>query len=254
MADNEALLQSNRELEARNKELSIFTYVASHDLQEPLRKIHTFIKMISDDEDNRISEDSTTYIERILVSTSRIQRLLEDLLYYSHVGKLHDNEFELSDISVIVQDVLTAFADTIKTTNAKINVSKLPAVKLNPPLVHQVLLNLLGNALKYRSNSEQPVIHISYELANQEEIVQMEGKLESVNYYKISIADNGIGFAQEESGRIFEPFYRLHGKDKYEGTGIGLAICKKIMMTHKGYITALSDSGKGSKFNLYFPV
>lgn len=254
MAENEALLQSNRELEAYNKELSLFTYVASHDLQEPLRKIHTFIKMIADDKDNHISGDSATYIERILVSASRMQRLIEDLLHYSHVGKLHDNEFELSDINIIVQDVLTDFNEAIKNTKAKVTVTTLPDIKLIPPLVYQVILNLIGNALKYRNKNEQPLLHIYYEFADWEEMALIGGKHEHADYYKITITDNGIGFPQEQSELIFEPFHRLHSKDKYEGTGIGLAICKKIMTRHKGYITAQSNPGKGSEFNLYFPV
>ncbi|WP_185965474.1 sensor histidine kinase [Flavobacterium zepuense] len=254
MAENEALLQSNRELKAHNKELSLFNYVASHDLQEPLRKMHTFVKMIADDKDNHISGDSAIYIERILVSASRMQRLIEDLLHYSHVDTLHENGYELSDINIIVQDALTDFNETIKNTRAKVTVTTLPNIKLIPPLVYQVIHNLIGNALKYRNKDEQPILRISYELANREEIAPIEGKHEHADYYKIIIADNGIGFLQEQSELIFEPFQRLHSKDKYEGTGIGLAICKKIMTRHKGYITAQSNPGRGTKFNLYFPV
>lgn len=253
-AANIALLNNNRELEDNNKELSSFSYVASHDLQEPLRKIHAFAKMMADDTESKISEESATYIERILVSTSRMQRLIEDLLHYSHIGKLHDNEFEQSDFTTIVKDALNDFADAIESTGAKVSVTNLPTVKLIPPLVYQVLLNLIGNALKYRNSHEQPTLNISYEQVNIDKAAHIEGKSEIIAYYKITIADNGIGFPQEQAERIFEPFQRLHGKDKYEGTGIGLAICKKIMIRHKGHITAQSIPGEGSKFNLYFPV
>jgi len=240
-AANIALLNSNRALEENNKELSSFSYVASHDLQEPLRKIHAFAKMLIDDSETKISEDSATYIERILVSTSRMQRLIEDLLHYSHIGKLHDNEFELSDINIIVQDALTDFGEIIKNTEATVTTTSLPAIKLIPTLIYQVFINLIGNALKYRSNHVPPVINIFYESATAQEVMLIDEKPEDINYYKISVTDNGIGFLQEQAASIFEPFQRLHGKDKYEGTGIGLAICKKIMIRHKGHITVQSS-------------
>jgi two-component system, chemotaxis family, CheB/CheR fusion protein len=249
-AANMSLLQSNRELEDNNKELTSFSYIASHDLQEPLRKIHAFAKMIADDAATKLSEDCENYIERILVSTSRMRQLIDALLHYSHIGKLDDVELKQINLGSIVEDTIADFRDIVDNTGALISLEPLPAIKLIPTLIHQVFYNLIGNALKYRSKTNKPVIHIDYELTDTDTGLGGENGLK---YFKITVADNGIGFPQQQAERIFEPFQRLHGKDNYEGTGIGLAICKKIMIKHKGYITAESVPGKGSKFNLYFP-
>ncbi|MFP5439013.1 MAG: CheR family methyltransferase [Bacteroidia bacterium] len=250
-AANLSLLRSNRELEDSNKELTSFSYIASHDLQEPLRKIHSFSKLILDDDQTTLSEDSAAYVDRILVSTARMQRLIDDLLHYSHAGKLYDEHFENSDAAIIVEDAISEFREAITETQAEISFTGLPVIHVIPPLIHQVFVNLIGNALKYRDISVIPKIVISgtSSYTDGQDIFGL-----NETYHKITVADNGIGFLQEQADFIFEPFQRLHGKDKYEGTGIGLAICKKIMAKHHGFIRVDSTPGKGSVFSLYFPL
>jgi len=252
-AANITLQQNNRELEENNKELTSFSYIASHDLQEPLRKIYAFTKLVMDDEGTTLSEDAVSYQERILVSTKRMQRLIDDLLHYSHISKVNDEELEETDINHIIEEAATELNDIIIQKNVALKTASIPTLHVVPLLVHQLFLNLLGNAIKYSKTDEQPSIKITYKVVTGNEI-KLLGADSTISYCKIIVADNGIGFLQEQSTRIFEPFQRLHAKDKYEGTGIGLAICKKIMIKHKGYITADSTPGEGSAFNLYFPL
>lgn len=250
-AANRALLQNNRELEENNKELTSFSYIVSHDLQEPLRKIHTFSKLVADDTGNKLSDDSRLYLERIMVSSRRMQRLTEDLLRYSHITQNDNDDMQLTDLNVIVSDVLIDFENELHQLKAETNIGTLPSVKAVPMLMRQLFLNLAGNAIKYRKADNKLSISISSEKVVSGNVVAGDNPQE---YYKISIKDNGIGFPAEQSKRIFEPFQRLHSKDKYEGTGIGLAICQKIVVHHKGYINAESVSGEGTAFNIFLPV
>jgi two-component system CheB/CheR fusion protein len=252
MAANILLLQNNRQLEENNKELSSFSYIASHDLQEPLRKIYTFVKLITQDKGTVISESSAAYVERILVSTSRMQQLIDDLLHYSHVGKA-DDELEETDITQLIKDVVNEVAETVEVIKAEINMANIPNLLVIPTLVHQLFINIIGNALKYSRPGVCAQIDISYAIINDEEITMLGADTQK-SYCKIMVKDNGIGFTNDDALRIFEPFMRLHTKDKYEGTGIGLAICKKIMIQHKGFITAAGTPGEGTLFNLYFPM
>jgi len=253
LASNIILQQNNRELEENNKELTSFSYIASHDLQEPLRKIYAFSKLVCDDEETSLSEDSSAYLERILVSTKRMQRLIDDLLHYSHISKVNDEELEETDISQVIHEVSEELNDLIEQKDVVLKVASIPSLNVVHSLVYQLFTNLIGNAIKYSKADVQPSIKISYKIVNGTELT-VKGANNTVSYCKISVADNGIGFLTEQAERIFEPFQRLHAKDKYEGTGIGLAICKKIMIKHKGYITAESVPGSGSVFNLYFPL
>jgi two-component system CheB/CheR fusion protein len=252
-ATNMLLVQNNRELEENNKELTSFSYVASHDLQEPLRKIYTFSKLIEDDDDTTLSEDSGAYLDRILVSTTRMQKLINDLLQYSRVGNANDNELEETDITQLIQDAINENKEIIEAKQAVINVANIPDLHVIPSLIYQVFINIISNALKYSRADAAPVITISYMISKNNDIKNFGGDPE-ISYCKIKVTDNGIGFNQSDALNVFEPFIRLHAKDKYEGTGIGLAICKKIMIQHKGFIAAESNPGVGTTFNLYFPV
>lgn len=249
-AANIALQYNNRELLESNKELSSFSYIASHDLQEPLRKIHTFSKMVLDDGQSRISEESAAYLERIIVSAARMQRLTDDLLNYSQLNASDERDFEDTDLGALLGEVLEELSETVKAADAKVNLGELPIVNANPLLMRQLFINLVGNALKYRSPRNKTVISISSSIVEEGEL----GTGDLIRYHKIVFSDNGIGFLQEQALRIFEPFQRLHGKDKYEGTGIGLAICSKIAFKHRGFITADGVPGKGAAFNLYLPA
>jgi two-component system CheB/CheR fusion protein len=252
-AANISLLQNYRELEENNRELTSFSYVASHDLQEPLRKIYTFSKLIMEDNNTALSEDSGMYIDRILVSTARMQQLIDDLLHYSHVGKATDNELEATNITQLIQEVVLEIKEIADIKDAIINVSELPHLQVIPSLVYQLFMNIISNAIKYCRPNVLPQITVTYTIPNSTEIAQLGGDMQR-NYCRIQIEDNGIGFSQADALRIFEPFMRLHSKDKYEGTGIGLAICKKIMVQHRGFITAESTVGTGTTVNLYFPL
>jgi len=252
-AANMSLLQNNRELEENNRELTSFSYVASHDLQEPLRKIYTFSKLIVEDDGTTLSEDSGMYVDRILVSTSRMQQLIDDLLHYSHVGKANDNELEETDVTQLIHDVFIELKEIADAKNAVFKTANIPHLQVIPTLVYQLFINIISNSIKYSKPDVPPEITISYSVPKSNEIAKVGGDLQR-SYCKIRITDNGIGFSQMDSKRIFEPFMRLHTKDKYEGSGIGLAICKKIMVQHKGFITAESTLGSGSAFNVYFPL
>ena len=252
-AANISLLNNNSQLEEKNKELTSFSYIASHDLQEPLRKIHTFSKLILDTERGSISENASTYLGRIMISTRRMQQLITDMLRYSRINNSDDLVFEYTDISAITDDAVNELRETIKDNNATLNIAKLPVIKVLPPLITQVFINLIGNAVKYSKPNVAPQITIDTEIVPGKGLYFFESN-PAISYCRISITDNGIGFSQEHASRIFEPFQRLHAKDKYEGTGIGLAICKRIMIKHKGCIAAESTPGEGSVFNLYLPL
>ena len=252
-AANILLHHNNRQLEENNRELTSFSYIASHDLQEPLRKIHTFSKMIADNDNDLLTDNAKTYLNRIMVSTRRMQQLITDLLNYSRISNIEDINFEYTDITYIIDDTKGELRENIENKNAIITVDKMPVLKVLPPLLSQVFINLVGNALKYSKAGVPPLINISCEIVPGKGLKFFESD-PTLSYCKISIADNGIGFSQEHASHIFEPFQRLHAKDKYEGTGIGLAICKKIMLKHKGYITANSVTCQGSVFSLYLPM
>ncbi|MDV6167209.1 ATP-binding protein [Flavobacterium sp. DG1-102-2] len=246
---NNILETKNNALEDINKELTSFNYILSHDLQEPLRKIHTFSKLIADDYKSKLSVESTEHINRILVSTRRMQQLTEDLLNYSQIGSSDNYQLFDTDMNIIIQEGIDELRDSITSKAATVKVSKFPVLRAIPILVRQLFINLIGNAIKYSDKNLEPVITIEGKEIEDNEMLSAHGK-----YYKIIVADNGIGFPNEQAVKIFDPFYRLHGKDKYDGTGIGLAICKKIMAKHQGFITAESLPGNGATFTLYFPL
>jgi two-component system CheB/CheR fusion protein len=250
---NAMLVSNNRELEHNNRELASFSYIASHDLQEPLRKISTFSTLVLENEENNLSESGRMYMDRIGVSANRMQQLIDDLLAYSHINNLSEIDFSDTDLNLVVSEVLGDLEETIESKKAGIKVAALPTVKGRDTLLHQLFINLIGNSLKYSKADPAPEINISFEIISGREIVPM-GADKNTAYYKIKIEDNGIGFRAEQAHTIFEPFKRLHSRDKYEGSGIGLAICSKIVTKHKGFINAESTPGKGSTINIFLPL
>lgn len=252
-AANNILQQNNRELEENNKELTSFSYIASHDLQDPLRKIHTYSKMIMDSEKESLSGNAESYIERIMVSAKRMQQLIQDLLNYSHVTNTDETEPLFADIMELAENAKIDLKESIDAKKAAVTINKIPVLKVQPPLISQVFTNLIGNAVKYSRPGIAPEVVISSEIVSGNEISILGGSPD-VPYCKIVVKDNGIGFRQEQATRIFEPFQRLHAKEEFEGTGIGLAICKKIMLKHKGFISAASVLNEGTVFNLYFQL
>lgn len=242
------------ELISINNELLSFTYIASHDLQEPLRKIQMFISKIIADKEQIISETNLNYFIRMQNSANRMQLLINDLLSYSKINTLQ-SEFHLTDLNLVMENVLEEFAmaQIIKETNTLIKSDSLPVVNGISFQLEQLLTNLLTNSIKYRSLDKNPVIHIHSDIVNGKDIKD-ENAVITTKYNKISITDNGIGFEQQYAEKIFILFQRLHEKDKYAGSGIGLTICKKIADNHHGFIQAFSVPNQGATFILYLPI
>lgn len=244
--------QKNMELEKMNKELQSFAYISSHDLQEPLRKIQTFATRITQKEQDNLSINGREMFGRMQEAARRMQRLIEDLLAYSRTNNA-EQKFELTDLNEILDDVKEELKEELKETNALIKTKSLCVVNIIPFQFRQLLNNLIANALKFSSPGQSPVIQIESEI--KDGISLHEPKLlPQKSYCHISISDNGIGFEQQYSDKIFEVFQRLHSKTEYKGTGIGLAIVKKIVDNHGGVITARSELDKGARFDIYLPV
>ena len=243
--------EKNQELKRSNEELESFNRVASHDLQEPIRKIQMFISRIAEADLDKLSDKSKAYFAKINSSSDRMRMLIKYLLSYSRINKTK-KDFDKVNLSVIIEKVQEDLDTRIKESGATIVVDNLPILNAIPFQMEQLFNNLLSNAIKYRG-MEDPKIIIDCKKLKRNEITDNFIK-KSKAYYRISVLDNGIGFAQEHSEKIFELFQRLHQNDEYSGTGIGLAICKKIVQNHSGYILAESEPGKGSSFCIYLPA
>jgi PAS domain S-box-containing protein len=236
-------------LEFQNRELEQFAYVASHDLQEPLRKIQTFCEVIQ--RSNYDLETTAKFFPKILNSAQRMSELIRSVLNYSRLSK-EGQTFTPIDLNGVMTTIQNDFELLIEEKNAKIEVEKLPSIEGIPLQVNQLFTNLIGNALKF--NKGEPIVQIKSREISPNEILNAPGSLPDKKYVEISVADNGIGFEQRHEQVIFAMFQRLNSKQEYSGTGIGLALCKKIMDNHNGHITAQSEPGKGSVFFIYFPI
>lgn len=245
------LEERNLELERNNKELSAFNYVASHDLQEPLRKIQTFLSRLEDKESSKFSESGLLYIERIKNASTRMRLLIDDLLQFSRTNRA-DKAFEVSDINLLLEGAKQDLAEIISEEDAKIHAETFPSINVIPFQIQQLFFNLISNSLKYKSKKRKPVINISYSKIRASEEKKIIKPLKTY-YHKIIFADNGIGFDNEYAEKIFVLFNRLHNKDEYSGTGIGLSICKKIVENHHGFIMANGEPNVGATFTIYFP-
>ncbi len=241
----------NVELEKINQELESFNFAASHDLQEPLRKIRTYSNRIVEDFENEIPPKIQNYFERIISATSRMQNLITDLLSYSQ-NTLKSKEVQPVNLNALIEEVRTTFIENVEEKNAQLIVDPLPQVSVVPFQFLQLFINLLSNAIKYQQPGVAPVIKIKSSIINSNDI-HIKGFYPGKKFLEISVADNGIGFDNEYADEIFNLFTRLHHKDKYSGTGIGLATCKKIVHNHDGIIKAESSPGKGSTFFIYLP-
>lgn len=249
---NQAIEQRNRELEANNKELQTFNYVASHDLQEPLRKIQTFISRLVDKDLNSLSENGQQYLLRIQDSSQRMRVLIDDLLKFSRANKA-EQVFEETDLNEVLENSKLELAQIIEDKKAIISNDELPNLNVIPFQIQQLFTNLIGNSLKYSQENISPVITINVSEVDASKEIAIPVN-EKNKYYKIIFKDNGIGFDSEYAEKIFLLFNRLHNKDEYSGTGIGLAICKKIVENHKGFIFADGEKNIGATFTIYLPL
>ena len=247
---NEALELKNTELENANTELNSFTYIASHDLQEPLRKIQAFSKRIIEAE--TLSSKSTDYFGRIIAAGERMQNLILALLDFSRADRA-ELVIVPCDLNTIVEESKNDLHLSIIEKNALIEYENLPVVNGRHVQLSQLFTNLIENAIKYSRSGVVPYIRITSERIHGNEIAHPAANKQRT-YYAIKIADNGIGFEKEYATKIFELFQRLHGRNEYSGTGIGLAIVKKIATNHTGFIVAEGNPNLGSTFILYLPT
>lgn len=247
---NKQLLQNNLHLKAVNAELDRFAYIASHDLQEPLRKIRVFSDMILQKKDNE-REIVDKYVMKITSATIRMQQLVSDLLRFSR-HSIQGGDFISADLNQIVKEAITELDIKIQQANANIHIDPLPSIYVIPTLMRQLFYNLISNAIKFRKKEHPPDIHIYAERTEVVDPHYLSDKSEK-NYYKIFVKDNGMGFESQYAEDIFIVFKRLHSYHEIEGTGIGLSICKKIMEQHNGFITAVSEIDNGATFIIGIP-
>jgi two-component system CheB/CheR fusion protein len=245
------LQELNEALETSNHDLQQFASIASHDLQEPLRKIHMFTRMILDGHEDSLQGDLKGYFHKIVRSTERMRYLVIDILNFSRLSAEKFN-FRRTDMNKFMHDILEDFELTIREKSAEIFVPELPELDIMPGQFRQALHNLLGNALKFTRKGINPVIR--FDVARVTDKSFESPIAEDGPYCKLSIADNGIGFEEQFAGTIFKLFQRLHSKDKFEGTGIGLAITKKVIERHDGIIGVHSKEGEGTRFDILIPL
>lgn len=241
----------NKELELNNKELQAFNYVASHDLQEPLRKIQTFLSRLEDKESDNFSESGKKYMERINFSAKRMRNLIDDLLQFSRTNK-SDEILVVKDLNELLEDAKQELSEIITKENAIIIADILPKVKVIPFQIEQLFTNLLSNSLKYKALDKRLQIKISYTLVAKNNDFRLKNGTHK-KYHCFVFKDNGIGFDAQYTEKIFELFSRLHNKNEYSGTGIGLSICKKITDNHSGFIFANGTPNQGANFTVFLP-
>ncbi len=248
---NENLAIMNSELLTINKELEAFTYISSHDMQEPLRKIQTYSKRILEIDENLLSENGKKYFHIIDKEAMRMQTLIKNLLTFSHLNTT-ERKFEICDLKKVAEEILGELKLQINEKKAVVVLKNLPKMKVIAWQFRQLLYNLISNSLKFTISEVVPRIVISSKIVNST-IVPKKNLMKGVSYHLVSISDNGIGFKEEFEEKIFGVFQRLHGKDEYAGTGIGLSIVKRIVGNHNGIIVASSKAGHGATFDIYIP-
>jgi len=243
-----------RELERTNAELEQFAYVASHDLQEPLRKIRTFGERLLRKHADRFDDDGQMNLHKINESAARMQQLINDLLAFSRTTNSLEQNFEMVDLNQILESVKEELSVAISAKSAQLNIEPLPTLTATAHQMKQLFANLISNALKYSHLDIPPVVSIVYALINADEVKHLAEARPETTYHHFSVRDNGIGFESQYTEKIFLIFQRLHNRNEYEGTGIGLAICRRIVNNHRGFIKAESEVGKGAVFHVYLPI
>jgi PAS domain S-box-containing protein len=251
-ATNEELEQTNMQLVHSNGELQQFAYIASHDLQEPLRKISTFVQLLESKITEHLDQKALGYLDKIKDAASRMGKLIRDVLAYSALPK-DDAAFVGVNLVDTVRNALEDYDVVMERTGAEVTWNELPVIQGIPLQMSQLFFNLIGNALKFIRPDVQPQIHIHCSMASPEEVRSANLK-EGISYYKIQFSDNGIGMKAEDTQKIFNIFQKLHSKSEFAGTGIGLAMCKKIAQNHNGEIDAAQSNENGAVFNVYLPM
>ncbi len=226
-------------LEKSNRELQDFASIAAHDLQEPLRKIQTFADRLRSKLSTQLSAEADDYLNRMLSSAGRMRKLIDDLLTYSRVTS-KGSPFQPTNLNQVVNEVLSDLEIRIEQSGGKVEVQSLPEIDADPSQMRQLFQNLIANGLKFHQENVPPVITITAEIVG--------------DRCQLSVYDNGIGFDEKYLDRIFTIFQRLHGRQEYEGTGVGLAVCRRIVERHDGSITANSSPGNGANFRISLPL
>ncbi|PXY46350.1 CheR family methyltransferase [Flavobacterium hydrophilum] len=247
---NELLTNKNIELQKHNEQLEAFTSAASHDLQEPLRKIHMFCKRIFENEQG-LSETAKHNLERVLFSVNNMSQLMADLINYSRITFVK-KEYKKTDLNVVLKKTVADIKDSVLEKKAKITILPLPQINIISYQIQQLFTNLILNSIKYIKEGIIPEIKIEAIEPQTEEILEIGGN-KDIKYVKICVSDNGIGFSQEYASKIFDPFFRLHNNDQYHGSGLGLTLVKKIAANHEGFIKVSSKTDQGTTFYIYLP-
>lgn len=247
---NKQQLENIHQLESINKELDRFAYMASHDLQEPLRKIRIFSERIGMKYSGELDAEGKSYIDKMQSACERMQNLINDILAFSKLN-VEKEVMVFSNINDIIEEVLVDMEMEILEKNAKVEVDLIPKLNVHPRLIKPLFQNLISNSLKYSQKEIAPIVKITAKL---DEPLKAPDQNNVGKFCRINVEDNGVGFEQEYAEQVFTMFKRLHVGSEYEGTGIGLAICKKIVEQHKGFISVKSAVNKGSTFIISLPV
>ncbi|MDX2000851.1 MAG: CHASE3 domain-containing protein [Chitinophagales bacterium] len=245
------LLKANEELTRSNSELEQFAYVASHDLQEPLRKIQAFGDRLSQKYVMQLPAEGQDYISRMQNASARMQILINDLLNFSRASRSR-NEFVKVDLNNVLKEAIANVEASITESQAEISIDRMPELMGDARQLTQLFQNLISNSIKFRKEEVQPKISITCQMADKQEIAE-RGLDNHDNYFLIKVTDNGIGFENKHAEKIFTIFQRLHGRTEYEGTGIGLAICRKVVENHRGKIYVESTLNVGTTFFILLP-
>jgi two-component system, sensor histidine kinase and response regulator len=249
----EAILKTYMaKLERSNEELKHFAYVASHDLQEPLRTITSYLQLLERRYKAKLDDNAQDFIMYAVDGAERMKRLITDLLAYSQVTN-KAQAYKKVDLRQVVQEVLSDLEVRLKQVEGRVEVDNLPTIEAEPLQMRQLFQNLISNALKFHRKDEPPLVRIKGVLLNEQQSPPAE-RFPVTEVWQITVADNGVGFDEKDRDRIFQMFQRLYSRIEFEGTGIGLTICRKIAERHGGTITAQSSPGQGATFIVTLPV
>jgi light-regulated signal transduction histidine kinase (bacteriophytochrome) len=241
------------ELSRSNEDLQQFAHVASHDLKEPLRKIRIFIDRFGIEYENLIPEKGKIYMQKVQASSERMTNMIDSVLSYSVINAT-EQTLETVDLNLVIEGIANDLELLILQKEAKIFYLNLPRIRASSALIYQLFYNLINNALKFSKEAVPAQIHLSAKEVSSSELKVAANLPKAKKYWEIIIKDNGIGFNQDYADKMFHVFTRLNTRDKYEGTGLGLALCKKIVHRHQGFIYAEGKEGEGAVFHLLLPV